>query len=84
MSHSLASWRGRACARCQLKPPSGDSATVLYEAANTASRAATMKSQASASEKPAPAAAPSTAAITGLGKVRIESIQLCSASMLSA
>ena len=36
-----------------------------------------MKSQASASEKPAPAAAPSTAAITGLGKVRIASIQLC-------
>ena len=30
-------------------------------------RAATNKSQANASEKPAPAAAPSTAAITGLG-----------------
>jgi hypothetical protein len=46
--------------------------------------AATMKSQASASEKPAPAAAPSTAAITGLGKLRIASIQPCRPSMLCA
>ena len=37
---------------------------------------ATMKSQARARAKPAPAAGPSTAAITGLGKVRMESIQL--------
>ena len=50
----------------------------------TASSAATRKSHARASEKPAPAAAPSTAAMTGLGKVRIASIQPCSASTDSA
>lgn len=55
-------------ARCQLSPPSGDSASMACEAANTASCDATMKSQASASANPAPTASPSTAAITGLGK----------------
>ena len=52
-------------------------ADVPYDITNCASSAATIRSQASASEKPAPAAAPSTAAITGFGKVRIASIQLC-------
>ena len=81
ISSSLTSCRGSACDRLQLAPPSGDSAMLLYAMTNTASSAATIRSQASASEKPAPAAAPSTAAITGLGKVRIASIQLCRPSM---
>lgn len=36
------------------------------------------------SEKPAPAAGPSTAAMTGLGKARSASIQSCRPSMLRA
>ena len=55
-------------ARCQLAPASGERPRRAYDSVERASSAATIRSQASASEKPAPAAAPSTAAMTGFGK----------------
>ena len=51
---------------------------------NKLSVEATTMSHAKTKEKPAPAAAPSTAAMTGLGKVLMASIQLCKASMPEA
>ena len=61
-------------ARCQEPPPSGVSPTLPYDITNLASEAATIRSQASASDIPPPAAKPSTAAITGFGNARSDSI----------
>ncbi len=57
--------RGSAREMNHEPPPSGVRPTRAYDITNLASSAATIRSHASASEKPAPAAAPSTAAITG-------------------
>ena len=51
---------------------------------NCAECAATIKSQASTREKPAPAAGPSTAAITGLGQSRRASTHACNLPTESA
>jgi len=83
-SNSVASCRGNASLRNHEPPPSGVSPTRAYDMTNFASCAATIMSQASASEKPAPAAAPSTAAMTGLVEVRSARIHCASKSMLCA
>jgi hypothetical protein len=56
----------------------------MYDMTNFALSEAMMKSQASAMENPAPAANPSTLAMTGFGHSRMAAVQRFSRSMLSA
>jgi hypothetical protein len=70
-----ASALGSRRASCQLPPPSGDRPSLACDIMKRASSAATTRSQASTIENAPPAAAPSTAAMTGFGHARSASMK---------